>query len=643
MAANRDMTASLILRLVDRISGPLAGMTKKLDGIGRTARKMSLGLGLVAGLSFLGPMQQAAAFEDTLRQNAITAGATGRAVEDMVAASSKAYQKLALETGQSSADVAKAAGTLVAANVPTELIDRFLPVLAKAATASGAALEELSATAVSLNQNLKISGPKEMADALGALVAAGKEGRFELRDMAREFPALTAAAEALGLKGRDGVNSLGAMLQVARRGAGTSAEAANNLANFMQKITAPDAVRNFQKMGVDIKAVFQDAAKKGLNPVEVMVEKIKKLTRGDQFAIGQLFADKQVLDFLRPAIANGKEYLRVLEAARKASSAVTDTDFASRSRGQFFALKVVEERVTQIGRRLQLAFGSVVLGPLNAALTFVQDKIEMLDSRFPGLIENVAAVAAGFAVLTTGLGALGLAAGAVAAGLGVLSLPVVATIGVLAALGVAAVSVAKHWDQLVAEWQRISAALRANMDAFAAWMDGWLTRIGTGAMDAIKAAWSGLTGFFDSLWPALRANMDAFAGWMDGWLTRIGTGAVDAIKAAWSGLTGFFDSLWAGITARFDAVIGRVTGAMERLRSLLPSIPMVPGGPGPAPAPRAPGGPGGLFQPMNFRPAGNGVSGRIVVEAAPGARVRSAEASGVDLAPINRGAMLRPA
>jgi hypothetical protein len=598
MAANRDMTASLILRLVDRISGPLAGMTKKLDGIGRTARKMSLGLGLVAGLSFLGPMQQAAAFEDTLRQNAITAGATGRAVEDMVAASSKAYQKLALETGQSSADVAKAAGTLVAANVPTELIDQFLPVLAKAATASGAALEELSSTAVALNQNLKISGPKEMADALGALVAAGKEGRFELRDMAREFPALTAAAEALGLKGRDGVNSLGAMLQVARRGAGTSAEAANNLANFMQKITAPDAVRNFQAMGVDIKAVFQDAAKKGLNPVEVMVEKIKKLTKGDQFAIGQLFADKQVLDFLRPAIANGKEYLRVLEAARKASSAVTDTDFASRSRGQFFALKIVEERVTQIGRRLQLAFGSVVLGPLNAALTFVQDKIEMLDSRFPGLIENVAAVAAGFAVLTVGLGALGLAAGAVAAGLGVLSLPVVATIGVLAALGVAAVSVAKHWDELVAEWQRISAALRA--------------------------------------------NMDAFAGWMDGWLTRIGTGAVDAIKAAWSGLTGFFDSLWAGITARFDAVIGRVTGAMERLRSLLPSIPMVPGGPGPAPAPRAPGGPGGLFQPMNFRPAGNGVSGRIVVEAAPGARVRSAEASGVDLAPINRGAMLRP-
>ena len=90
------------------------------------------------------------------------------------------------------------------------------------------------------------------------LLTAGKAGQFELNDMARFFPLLTAQAKGLGLVGQEAVSSLAAMLQIARTGAGTSSEAANNLANFLQKITSEETVKNFKKAGIDIEQVLRD-------------------------------------------------------------------------------------------------------------------------------------------------------------------------------------------------------------------------------------------------------------------------------------------------------------------------------------------------------------------------------------------------
>jgi Phage-related minor tail protein len=611
MAANRDMTASLILRLVDRISAPLAGLRTKLSGLGTAARRVGLGFGVLAGLSFLGPLQQAAAFEDSLRQNAITAGQSGKAAEDMIATTARAYQGLALRTGQMSTDIAKAAGALFAANLPQDLIDQFLPVLAKTATATAATLEDLSSTAIALNQNLGISGPQQMADAFGALVVAGKEGRFELRDMAREFPMLTASVANLGLKGRDAVNSLGAMLQVARRGAGSSSEAANNLANFLQKITSPEAVRNFAAAGVDLKRVLADAAKKGLNPVETVIEKIRGIAKGDQFKLGALFQDTQVLNFLKAAIPNTAEYIRILQVAKKASDSVVGVDFETRSKGQLIQLKIIEERLTQIGRRMQTAFGAALLDPLSTVLGKVQDGIARLDTAFPGLLESMAGGGAVIAAVAGGLGLLGLAAAGVSSGLAVLGgafALLASPIGIAVAGAVLFTAAAA---KIIASWGQIVPYLR-----------GWGQQ--------------------------MQQVLEAFSLWLDGWTRRIGDATVGAIRDAWGGLGTWFDGLLSGIGARFDALIARVTGALDRLKSLLPSIPSAPGVPAAPGAPAAPAaprrdgkmGPGGFYGPASFQQGQAPVTGRIVVEAAPGTRVRTADAAGVVLAPINRGMML---
>lgn len=444
MAAGRDMIARLILTLTDRATSGLRALQSRIAGIAAQARRIA-GIGILGGaLTFGALVPQAAAFEDVLRQTAITAGRAGPAVEEMIRRTQARYEALALATGQRSRAIAEAAGQLIAAGLQPELIEQLLPTLARTATATGATLSDLSSTAIALNQNLRI-GPQEMASALAALAQAGKEGRFELRDMARSFPQLTAAAEALGLRGREGVNSLAAMLQVARRGAATADEAANNLANFLQKITGPETVKHFREMGVDLQAVLADAARRGINPVEAVVQKIRELSRGNMFRVGELFGDLQVLNFLRPVLrAEGvEEYLRVLQAAGQASRGLIDTDFESRARGMLIQLELLSERIEQLGRRVALAAGTN-LPLLNEALRVTQEFLADVDQRFPGAIDATLKWGAAIVALVAAFGAIGTIVG--------LLNPIGAAVGAIAA---AVLLVVTYWEQVRGKMQEV--------------------------------------------------------------------------------------------------------------------------------------------------------------------------------------------
>jgi hypothetical protein len=112
------------------------------------------------------------------------------------------------------------------------------------------------------------------------LAQSGKEGRFELKDMASAFPSLTAGASMLGMKGVPAVASLGAALQIAMKGAGDASEAANNLENFIQKVTSPLAVKNFKDtFGINLKNVLVDAAKQGKDPILEVLEVMNKAAK----------------------------------------------------------------------------------------------------------------------------------------------------------------------------------------------------------------------------------------------------------------------------------------------------------------------------------------------------------------------------
>ncbi len=154
------------------------------------------------------------------------------------------------------------------------------------------------------------------------LASAANQGNFELKDIAQSIPSIGAAMKSLKLNGDEGTASMGAWLQIAKRGAGNASEAANNFQNFLQKVTSNDAEKRSKAMGFSLREVVAKAQKEGKNPIDAAIEKIKDVTGGDQVKIGQLFADAQVQNFLRPAIQGWDEYKQIKDNALKGDGTV---------------------------------------------------------------------------------------------------------------------------------------------------------------------------------------------------------------------------------------------------------------------------------------------------------------------------------
>ncbi|WP_223641524.1 phage tail tape measure protein, partial [Rhodobacter sp. TJ_12] len=199
----------------------------------------------------------------------------------------------------------------------------------RAATAYRASAEDLAAASWAAVDNLKVPA-NQIATALDMMAQAGKEGAFELKDMATYFPSLGAAYQGLGQSGTGAVADLAAALQVVRKGTGDASTAATNLANVLQKIYAPGTVKKFAEQGVDIFAEMEAAAKRGLTPIEAIAELTNRTLNGDLSKLGNLFEDAQVQAGMRSLIQNMDEYRRIRQEATQASG-VVDKDFERRS------------------------------------------------------------------------------------------------------------------------------------------------------------------------------------------------------------------------------------------------------------------------------------------------------------------------
>ncbi|EIF9752645.1 phage tail tape measure protein [Salmonella enterica] len=268
-------------------------------------------------------------------------------------------------TNQFASDIQAAQGFLVAAGQDYKEAQANLLTIGRTATATGSDILDVSKASFTLSDALKID-PSQMKTAMGILVQAGKEGNFEFKDMAKNLPVLGAQFQALKMGGKDAAATMGAALQIARKGASTSDEAANNMNNFMAKILSPETLKKAQKnFGVDMYKIVTSAQKKGQNPFEAAMKSVIKMTKnGDQKLLGELFGDMQVQNFVRPMIQNWDEYRRIKETSLGAGGAVVDRDFVNITKDNAERLKQLRIQASNAA----LSFGQALQPALNAAL-----------------------------------------------------------------------------------------------------------------------------------------------------------------------------------------------------------------------------------------------------------------------------------
>lgn len=525
--ANSDMKVNILVSLKDRISSSLGKLKANMERVGAAMRKIGAATAIISAISFMGPLNEAAAFQQQLLDIAGTAELTGSAAFKFVDEAKAKYEAMALEIGQTSETIAAGAGKMIAAGLDVEDVHASLKDIGEAATAANASFDDMAGVATSMMQNLKVPAD-QVRDSLGALVSAGKLGSFELKDMAREFPNLTSQVSKFGVTGREAVNFLGSGLQVAMKGASDTSVAANNFSNFLAKALAPRTVKNFEKLGVDIEKVMKDAATKGINPLEAILAKVAQITGvsqkeidgymakakanglegaealsyvrnelekiGAAGKISEIFGDQQVLDFVVPALANVDTFKAIKAQVASATGAMTDADFETQMQGLNVQKRMLTEIGTQFSREWGLAFGTW-LPVINTGLTTLLKSFRDIDAASGGWLKKALGIGAGMVLLATAIGAIGfvlpvITAGfsALAAVVGVLFSPIGALIALIAGAGVA---IWQNWD-----------AIAPQLKDF--W--GGIKDTASEAWGGIKNAWGKASPYLGELWRRMKRD-----------------------------------------------------------------------------------------------------------------------------------------
>ncbi|WP_193752301.1 phage tail tape measure protein [Comamonas testosteroni] len=513
----------------------------------------AIGTAMSVALPLGKAVHMATGFQDQMRDTAIT-GDFSKAEEAQI---SKSVRESALKWNQTQAEVAKGTAVLVAAGIQdAKELERFTPLMAKSATATRASMEDLGSVAAALRDNLGITATG-FESSLNMLAYAGKRGQFEIRDMAKWLPNLTPVFGDMGVMGKEAVAEIGAALQIARKGAGSNDEAANNFRNFLQKLFSQDTKKDFEKAGIDIESSLKSLRAKGLTPVQGMLEIVTDYmkskgpgaanaftkameTKDDKerqmavqrvaeaYKLGELFQDMQAMAFIRPAIANMAEMKDIKRGSMEAADkGLLDNDFKRRTETAAEQFKSLKIGLSELG----ISVGTILLPPLVSAVNTITPMVRSFSEwaqKHPSMVKGI----------------LGLSVGLVAANL--------AFIGIKFAALTAAIQVntfSKGIALASMGWTRLQAMQQTG--TFTA-MASRLSSIGGGLATGFKAAlpWLGRIGA-----TLLRLTPMGLA------LSAVGL----VVYKYWQPIKGFFVGLWQG----FSSVAGpAIRGLMRSVLSL---------------------------------------------------------------------------
>ncbi|MFF7860797.1 phage tail tape measure protein [Pseudomonas monteilii] len=415
---------------------------------GKESLKSNVGKAVAATAAIAVPTTISANYQAIIRDIAIKADIANKPQEQQL---TRTVIDTAADTGMARNGVAELVNRLVGAGMDLDKALSYAPVAAKFAIGQGASGGDTASMIQALEQNAKISDPKVMQQALEAIAYQGQAGSFEASDMARWFPQLLANMEKSGITGIDAVTSLGSMLQVQMKTAGSSDEAANNLKNWIEKIGAGDVVKAYKDAGIDYQASLNTGLQKGMNVIEASMalamkyvettdpaqaKKIKdaqakidkevdpEKARAALEALektlrtGDIFADMQVKAALT-AYGQNRGLYEELKADSKKASGILDKNLAERreTSAQQWAetVQAADDAMRSIGDAIRPATDMAAKG-----LTAVAQGITTLSDKFPAVVTGIAGTVAALLALGSvasayriGKGAFNFARGAV--------------------------------------------------------------------------------------------------------------------------------------------------------------------------------------------------------------------------------------
>jgi TP901 family phage tail tape measure protein len=161
-------------------------------------------------------------------------------------------------TGKNSLDILRGARAYVDIAGAGQYTTEKMEILARVSQAAGADIKDLAQVMFQLQHAMKIPD-NELEETFGGLLNMSKEGTIHFAQMADEINELAPQFARFGVKGREGMNELAAMMQVARAGFATVAETGTGLTRIFTGLATHSD--KFEKLGVKIFNVGKDGTK----------------------------------------------------------------------------------------------------------------------------------------------------------------------------------------------------------------------------------------------------------------------------------------------------------------------------------------------------------------------------------------------
>ncbi|RWE62985.1 MAG: phage tail tape measure protein [Mesorhizobium sp.] len=340
-------------------------MMARTSALAMNAVRGVIGYQVVRGAGAL--VTNFASAERRLNRIAINADAG----KDKLAEMFRTVDRAALDYSMTQDGITDGLEALVASGRSVDEALSFLPSVAATAQAAGAEIADIATTADAIGSSFKFTGDN-MQRAFDILVTSGKQGKFELKDMAQYLPSLAPAMAALGYEGEKGLGKLASMLQTVRLQTGDASSAATNLQNVLQKMESNETAKSFSKFGIDLRKEMAKARKEGRDLLDVFIELTERALKGDLSKIPQLFTDAQFMQGMR-ALLQGRDAMEGFQKALENVDGATMRDLG----------RILEDNQSKIDRmaasweRMKRSIGSGIAGPATDAMDFVSSNMDM--------------------------------------------------------------------------------------------------------------------------------------------------------------------------------------------------------------------------------------------------------------------------
>lgn len=349
------------------------------------------------------------------RWTGLVAGAAGIGAAKMVGQLDTRLTRLGIQANKASGEIDALKGEIFAAAQmpdirvdPNELIAAVEKIVEKtgdlelarsnirnigiAMQATGSDGVSMGATVADLMEKFRVKTPEDMIRVLDLLTNQGKAGAFTLADMSRNMERLSSAYAVTGRTGEGAVREMGALVQMIRKGTGSSEQATTAMEAYLRTLKDADKVKLLKARG--IRVVDPDDPTRLRSAVEIMKDIVEKFG-GNQKKMQSL---STIFD---------------AEAMRAFSAAIIEFQQTGRFDGLEAFYKAASDGKTILAdaRRGATSFGGAMTYLRSVWTTFADDKLvdpirafaDAIDGIDPKNIERVLNAATGTAIALGGI------------------------------------------------------------------------------------------------------------------------------------------------------------------------------------------------------------------------------------------------